>query len=67
MNGDLQEIVMAGEKEEVRGAAKIMKGYAKRLVGELSGRPDLVVKGEEEQTKALRRIRQARKADGQSR
>lgn len=57
---------MADKKEEVRGAAKIMKGYAKRLAGELSGIPDLVVEGEEEQTKALHRIRQARKADGQS-
>lgn len=51
---------MTDKKQEVKGAAKVMKGYAKRLAGELTGRPDLVVKGEKDQTEALHSIRRAR-------
>jgi len=53
---------MTDREEEVKGAAKVMKGYAKRLAGELAGRPDLVVEGEKEQTSALHEIRRARDA-----
>ncbi|TCM13995.1 hypothetical protein EDF56_11520 [Novosphingobium sp. PhB165] len=44
------------------GVSAIIKGYAKRLAGELAPRPDLVVEGEKEQTEALRRIRKSRSA-----
>jgi len=54
------------KKEQVKGVASIMKGYAKRLAGEISPRPDLVIEGEKDQTDGLRRIRRSRRpeADG---
>ncbi|WP_395332055.1 hypothetical protein WBP06_03945 [Novosphingobium sp. BL-8H] len=51
------------EKETAKGVASIFKGYAKRLAGELSPRPDLVVEGEKEQTEGLRRIRRSRRSE----
>lgn len=56
---------MSDKTREVKDAAQVMKGYAKRLVGELTGRPDLVVKGEEDQTEALRDVREARAKDAE--
>lgn len=51
----------AGKKKSVAsGVVSVVKGYGKRLAGELSPRPDLVVEGEEEQTEGLREIREAR-------
>ncbi len=48
------------EKELAQGLGSIVKGYAKRLAGEIAPRPDLVVEGEKEQTEGLRHIREAK-------
>jgi len=50
---------MTKNKEVAVGIGSILKGYAKRLAGEIAPRPDLVVEGEKEQTEGLRRIRRA--------
>jgi uncharacterized protein YjbJ (UPF0337 family) len=55
------------KKEQVKGVASIMKGYAKRLAGEISPRPDLVIDGEKDQTEGLRRIRRSRRPGGDDR
>jgi len=52
--------MLGNEKEAAKGLVSIAKGYAKRLAGELSPRPDLVIEGEDEQTHGLRRVRRAR-------
>jgi uncharacterized protein YjbJ (UPF0337 family) len=50
-------------KEKVRGVASIVKGYAKRLAGEISPRPDLVIEGEKDETQGLRRLRRSRRSE----
>lgn len=50
---------MTENKDVAAGIGSIVKGYAKRLAGEIAPRPDLVVAGEKEQTEGLRRIRRA--------
>lgn len=57
---------MADKKEDLHEAAEIVKGYAKRLAGEITGRPDSIVEGEKEQTEALHRIRRERDAKNRS-
>lgn len=48
------------DKDVAAGIGAVIKGYAKRLAGEIAPRPDLVVEGEKEQTEGLHRIRRSR-------
>ncbi len=53
------ERAMAGAR--AKGLADRAAGKAKRVVGELTARPDIVLEGEVQETKGLREIAEARR------
>lgn len=58
---------MAGKdefKSKVRALFDIATGKAKRAAGELTGRPDMVLGGEAQETKGIRKRKRARRLPG---